>query len=90
MNERRSGFGAAVLNGQIVALGGEIIFTGRATLDSVEWFDPAAGSWIYGPAMPYVLHGVPAATVGDTLYVVGGSDVAASAINSGRLLIYRP
>jgi N-acetylneuraminic acid mutarotase len=89
MQENRSGFGAAVLNGQIVVMGGEIIYSGLDTLDSVEVFDPAAGNWSFAPPMPFTLHGVPAAVSNGTLYVLGGADVAGTANNFGRTLVYK-
>jgi N-acetylneuraminic acid mutarotase len=88
MLEARSGFGAAVLNGRIFALGGEIIINGLETLDTVEVFDPATQSWLQVTPMPFGLHGVPAAVSNDGLYVLGGADEAGTANNSGRTLIF--
>jgi N-acetylneuraminic acid mutarotase len=88
MQAARAGFGAAVFKGQIFVMGGEIIFSGLDTLDTVEVFDPATGSWSFAPAMPFTLHGVPAAVSGGALYVIGGADVAATANNFGRTLVY--
>ena len=85
----RSGFGAAVFEEKIIVLGGEIIISGLDTLDSVELFDPATSSWSFVPAMPFTLHGVPAAVSNGALYVLGGADEAATANNFGRTLIYR-
>ena len=70
----RAGFAAAVVEGRIVVLGGEVLSGSRRTLDSVEIFDPAQGRWQPGPALPVPLHGVPAVSVNARLYVLGGSD----------------
>ena len=89
MPTARAGFGAAVFNGQIYVLGGEIIFNGLETLVSVDVFDPVSQSWISAPDMPYPLHGVPAAVANEALYVLGGADEARTANNSGRTLYFR-
>ena len=68
----RAGFAAAVVEGRIVVLGGEVLSGSRRTLDSVEIFDPAQGRWQPGPALPVPLHGVPAVSVNARLYVLGG------------------
>ncbi len=39
---------------------------------TVEVYDPAADSWRSGPDLPESRHHAAAATVGDTLYVIGG------------------
>ena len=90
MNAKRSGFGAVVLDGQIVVVGGETFAGGVETLDSVEIYDPATDAWTYVMPMPYVLHGTQIVNVDGVLYVIGGSDVGARAINSGRVIVYRP
>jgi N-acetylneuraminic acid mutarotase len=88
MGEARAGFAAAVFGGQIFVLGGEIIINDLNTLDSVEVYNPVSESWQPAPSMPFTLHGVPATALADSLYVLGGADVAATANNSGRTLIY--
>ncbi|MBX3066026.1 MAG: hypothetical protein KF726_23810 [Anaerolineae bacterium] len=89
MNEIRAGHGAAVIDGKIVAVGGEVWMSGSpVALDTVEVFDPATQTWSYASKMPVGLHGMPAISVADRLYVLGGSDLAAGIDNRGRVLIY--
>ena len=90
LDTARGGIAATVLDGRIFVLGGEVIMSGRETLDSVEVLDPAAATWSFAPQMPVTLHGVPAVTHDGAVYVLGGSDRAAAADNRGRVLIYRP
>jgi hypothetical protein len=85
----RGGLAATVLQGHILVASGEVIISGRETLDSGELFDPASGAWHLAPPLPVTLHGVPAVAVDDTVCVLGGPDRAA-AENRGRVLIYRP
>jgi hypothetical protein len=86
----RGGLGAAVLGDRIVVAGGEVVFLGLETLDSVEVFDPAQATWSFAPVLPVPLHGVPAAGLDGVLYVLGGSDRAGAIDNHGRVLMYRP
>jgi N-acetylneuraminic acid mutarotase len=86
LNRARAGHAAAALAGKIVVLGGEVLSSGRETLDSVEVFDPQEGEWTTAEAMPVPLHGVPAVEVGGRLYVIGGSDRAGGIENRGRVL----
>lgn len=91
MPERRAGHGLAVLNGLVYLFGGEIWISGpEQTLTSVDVYDPVTGDWSSIPDMPLPLHGVPAVGVDDTLYVIAGSKVAATANNSSSLLIFKP
>jgi N-acetylneuraminic acid mutarotase len=90
MNVARAGFGASVLNDQILVAGGEIIVSGRYALDSVEVFDSQAGLWSLATPLPSPRHGVPAAVVDDTLYILAGSSQAAAAVNEPEVWAYRP
>ena len=40
-----------------------------------------------GADLPVGLHGVPAMRIGDTLYLLGGSDVVGGIDDAGRVLI---
>lgn len=89
--EARAGHGLALLNGLVYLIGGEIWMSGpERTLSSVDVYDPVANSWSSIPEMPLPLHGVPSVGVGDTLYVIAGSKVAATANNSSNLFIFKP
>ncbi len=90
MLQPHAGFGAATLQGRIVIAGGEILMTGTETQTSYEVFDPLTQAWAAGPDLPFPVHGVPVATDGLRLYLLGGAEVAGTAQNPGRLMIYTP
>jgi hypothetical protein len=62
-------------------------FTASA-LDSVERFD--GESWTSLDPLPRRIHGFPLATVGDTIYLLGGSIKAADVDNTGELWSLQP
>jgi N-acetylneuraminic acid mutarotase len=86
MQIARAGFGAAVVGGKIVVVGGEVLSGNNRALTSVEIYDPVSDSWSDGPVLPVGLHGVPAIGIEDTLYLIGGSDAAGGIDNRGRVL----
>lgn len=69
----RSGVAAAALNGLVYLFGGEEI-SGflRDTFDEAERFDPATGEWEAVEPMPTARHGLGAAVLDGSIYVVGG------------------
>ncbi len=83
LNEARSGFGAAVVGGQILAVGGEV-FSPDTALDSVELYDPGSGLWSQLDPLPQGLHGHPLVAIGTDVYLPGGSTRAAGIENDGR------
>jgi N-acetylneuraminic acid mutarotase len=90
LNRARAGHAAAVVGESIVVLGGEVLSSGRETLDSVEIFNPQEGIWKTVEPMPISLHGVPAVGIDGMLYVIGGSDRAGGIENRGRVLSWGP
>ncbi|WP_322857561.1 Kelch repeat-containing protein [Mycobacterium shigaense] len=67
----RGSYGAAYIDGRIVALGGEEPAT---VLNVAEMYDIAAGKWSTLPPMPTPRHGAVVATVGNTVYCIGGAN----------------
>jgi hypothetical protein len=63
------GFGTAVVNGRVYAMGGA---SGGIYLDENEEFDPAANSWTSRTAMPTERHGLAVGVINDTIYAIGG------------------
>lgn len=75
MPTSRAGFAAAVLDGEIIVVGGE----GNRDADSgvfehVEVYDPSADAWRAIVPMRTPRHGMGAAVVDGALYVPGGAD----------------
>lgn len=69
---RRAGYGLAVADGRLWAIGGE---TSRRALDSVDVYEPDSDEWVAGQSLPNTggRHGHAAATIDDTIYVAGGT-----------------
>ena len=87
MAEARSGFGATVVGERIVVAGGEV-FSPTKALASTEIL--ADGEWSRGEPLPHPLHGIPLVTVGERIYLIGGSTTAAAVDNPGEVWSLRP
>ena len=87
MAEARSGFGATVVGETIVAAGGEV-FSPTKALASTEILTKDA--WLPGEPLPNPVHGVPLVTVGEVVYLIGGSETAAAVDNPGEVWSFRP
>jgi N-acetylneuraminic acid mutarotase len=81
--EPRSGFGASVMGSAIIVAGGEV-FDPVTALSSVELLGP--DGWQPGESLPFGLHGSPLVTLGDRVYLPGGSTRAAGVDNPGTML----
>jgi hypothetical protein len=70
MPTARGGLGAALVNGHLLAVGGE-----RATgvFGVVESYNVANKSWSRGPSMRSPRHGMAVAAIGRSLYALGGA-----------------
>jgi hypothetical protein len=75
MSQRRSYLAAAELDGAIYAAGGMVGETGRP-LATFGRYDPEADRWTTLTGLPVATRAAAAATVGDTIYVVGGTTPA--------------
>ena len=67
----RGSYGATFIDGRIVALGGE---EPTRVLATAEMYDIAEEKWISLPPLPTPRHGEVVATVGDTVYCIGGAN----------------
>jgi N-acetylneuraminic acid mutarotase len=84
MPTARSSSAFAEYRGLLFFAGGECKTTGtaRVTFDENEAYDPKSGKWRKLAALPSGRHGFAAASVGNTLYFLGGSTECGS---GGRL-----
>jgi hypothetical protein len=91
LQEGRSGFGYALLDGKIYVAGGELIAEPVHAQDSAEVYDPASDAWSEIPALPTPVHGCGMLAWDGRLWLFGGSDTAYSATpNDGAVYVYRP
>jgi serine/threonine protein kinase/N-acetylneuraminic acid mutarotase len=67
----RGSYGAAFLDGRIVAVGGE---EPTRVLATVEMYDISSGKWTTIAPINTPVHGQVVAAVGSTLYCIGGAD----------------
>jgi N-acetylneuraminic acid mutarotase len=67
----RYGAGAAVLNGFLYAVGGE---NSNGTVNTVEWYNPWANSWIDVAPVPTTRYRLAAGVVNGILYALGGQN----------------
>ena len=67
----RGSYGAAFIDGRIVAVGGE---ESTRVLATVEMYDIADGKWTTLAPINTPVHGQVVAAVGSTLYCIGGAD----------------
>ena len=67
----RGSYGAAYIDGRIVAVGGE---DPTQVLDAAEMYDVTGGKWTKLAPLPEARHAEVVAAVGDTVYVIGGAN----------------
>lgn len=67
----RGSYGAAYIDGRIIAIGGE---EPTRVLDTAEMYDIADGKWITVKPMPTPRHAQVVAVVGQTVYCIGGAN----------------
>lgn len=86
LNRARSGFGAAVWRGRLVAAGGELI-SDRSALSSVEMLGPEG--WEESNSLPVPLHGMAVVSDGQRLFVLGGSRQGGAVLNHGDAFVWQ-
>jgi N-acetylneuraminic acid mutarotase len=64
--------GVAAVNGKVWAVGGLSAEGERPALRDVRVYDPAAGAWTAGPALPLPIDHAAVTTDGTSLFIVGG------------------
>lgn len=86
----RAGYAAGVVNGKWIVAGGSYwTLEGKQRTGATDGFDPQCSCWVGLPAMPLPLSDAASVVVGNTLYVLGGSDMAGTsrevyALEGGR------
>jgi N-acetylneuraminic acid mutarotase len=70
MPSARGGLGAAIVDGQLLAVGGE---SPTRALGAVESYNIARKAWSRAPSMRTPRHGLAVAAIGNSLYALGGA-----------------
>ena len=72
-----------------MVFGGEIIMQGsKETLRDSERLDSLSGKWRNSWDLPLALHGMPAVSYKQDVYILGGSERAGDNVNRGRVYRY--
>ena len=79
---------AAVVGGKIYAIGGDTSIGSNGRTNSVDAFDPQAGTWAGVAAMPYVRASFAAVVLDGKIYAIGGCDGGGAAMNA--VDVYNP
>jgi hypothetical protein len=72
LHTARSDFGLSEVNGRLVAVGGDDLRYYQAT-QTMEISEPRLNGWYDGPWMPSPRHGMAQVTLGNVVWVIGGS-----------------
>ncbi|MDQ6766566.1 MAG: hypothetical protein M3Z41_02015 [Candidatus Eremiobacteraeota bacterium] len=86
MHQPRADFGLSVVNGRLIAVGGEDLRLFAST-QTMEISEPAGRGWLSGPWMPSPRHGMAQVTLGNVVWVLGGASSAGTA-PSAQVLRY--
>lgn len=86
MRSSRSGFAATVLDGHIVAAGGER-FNPIGIVSTAEVYNPHTGEWQSVASPPVAVHGAGAAVVDGKVYMILGSTVPGNIVNPGHVQV---
>lgn len=89
MPTSRSGFAAAASDTVLIVAGGEKISQPMRVHSEVEALAAGAAQWQGLPPLPFPMHGFGGVIQGNAFITIGGSRVAATAVNEGQVQIYR-
>lgn len=89
MREGRSDFGLATVNNRLMAIGGEDLLTDSNT-QTTEISSTSGAGWMSGPWMPYPRHGMAVVSLGNQIWVIGGSPYIGTAPTDSVLRYVSP
>jgi N-acetylneuraminic acid mutarotase len=91
MPTARGGLAAAALRGRLYVFGGEFFGPlGSGVFEETEEYDPATNTWRALEPMPVPRHGLGAAAVGDSIFLIGGGPVAGFGVTDVNSLFVPP
>lgn len=89
LHQPRSDFGLSVVNGRLLAVGGDDLRGFRPTQTS-EISESGLNGWLSGPWMPAPRHGMAQVSLGNVVWVIGGSSTTGTAPSSTVLRYISP
>lgn len=89
LRQPRSDFGLSAVNGRLVAVGGDDLRLDRPT-QTMEISQPRVDGWLDGPWLPSPRHGMAQVTLGNVVWVIGGSPTTGTAPSAGVLRYVSP
>ncbi|HEV2879370.1 MAG TPA: kelch repeat-containing protein [Candidatus Eremiobacteraceae bacterium] len=81
LHQARSDFGLSVVNGRLIATGGENLRAYQPT-QTMEISEPGINGWLSGPWLPSPRHGMSQVTLGNVVWVIGGASSTGTAPSS--------
>jgi N-acetylneuraminic acid mutarotase len=91
MPTARGGLAAASLRGRLYVFGGEFFGPlGSGVFEETEEYNPADNTWRALEPMPVPRHGLGAAAVGDSIFLIGGGPVAGFGVTDVNSLFIPP
>jgi len=91
MPTARGGLTAAALHGRLYVFGGEFFgSSGSGVFEETEEYDPATNTWRALEPMPVPRHGLGAAAIGDSIFLIGGGPVAGFGVTDVNSLFIPP
>jgi N-acetylneuraminic acid mutarotase len=86
MQDKRSGFTASALDGQIYVFGGQDV---ERIFESVERYNPSSDTWVYIAPLPSERMGLVAVEVNKKIYTIGGQRSGLISLNVNEILNVR-
>jgi N-acetylneuraminic acid mutarotase len=89
LHEPRADFGLSVVNGRLVAVGGDDLLSSQAT-QTMEISEPGMRGWLDGPWMPSPRHGMAQVTLGNVVWIIGGATATGTAPSTAVMRFVSP
>jgi Kelch motif protein len=89
LRQPRSDFGLSLVDNRLVAVGGDDLHASGPT-QTMEISEPNLNGWLSGPWMPSPRHGMAQVTLGNVVWVMGGSSTTGTAPTASVLRYISP
>lgn len=89
LRQPRADFGLSIVSGRLVAVGGDDVRMDQPT-QTMEISEPGIEGWLDGPWLPSPRHGMSQVTLGNVVWVIGGSSSSGVAPSSAVMRYVSP